>query len=144
MFLGKGHKCLPPGRRSLLIHHGSKTRPENLRHNRHISDISRDPSLSLCATPFALSPSRPTTAPPRSISIAITLHQGLKKILSQVTGHRPKFPSALQDNLCVCILSVHPQSLPTPEPPSDQHQHQHLSHVAACPPDVLDNLQAQC
>ena len=132
------------GRQSLLALHGCKSRRENLRNRRHISGLPRDPSLSLCATPFALSPSRPTTASPRSSASPSPCIKASRRFLSQVTGHRPEFPSALQDNLCVCIISVHPQSLPTPEPPSDQHQHQHLSHVAARPPDDLDNLQARC
>ena len=89
------------GRQSLLALHGCKSRRENLRNRRHISGLPRDPSLSLCATPFALSPSRPTTAPPRSSTSPSPCIKASRRFLSQVTGHRPEFPSALQDNLCV-------------------------------------------
>ena len=123
--------CLPPCRQFLHIHHGVRTRRVNLRYRRHISDLQR-PQAFHCEQHSLLR----VHLEPRLLipdhQHRLTLHQGLKRIfLSQVTGHRPEFQVLAGQPVCVCSISVHPQSLP----PSDQHQHQHLSHVPPRPPD---------
>ena len=85
-----------------MIHHGARSRRVNLRNRRHISGLPRDPTPFIVSNILCFESISTHDCHPQIINIAFTLHQGLKRILSQVTGHRPEF-QVLCRTTCVCV-----------------------------------------
>ena len=121
--------CLPLGSQSPYTNHGARTSASHcLPADTHFTQVTHHETPSLHCVLHTLFESTTASLSDQSASPKpfIKAPRGFF-----VSSDRPQaeFPSAFQDSLCVCILFVHPQSLPAPEPPRDQLHLQHLSHV---------------